>query len=133
MDTSGNGPKGKKECPKCHYQDYPESFPVVTGRLRLEEGGDTFYLKKGENVLGRDATSGTADIKLSTDEYMSRRHAIIEALPLPGGDYEHRLKEAGSLNALLLNGKEVGRGETLALQPGDRLTLGRTTVTFERL
>jgi pSer/pThr/pTyr-binding forkhead associated (FHA) protein len=107
------------------------SRPTSLGRLRLEETGNTFDLKEGRNVLGRIADTGTADIRISTDEYMSRRHIAIDAVKLPTGGYEHLLIEIGSLNPTLLNGEQIGRGDILVLSQGDKLTLGKTIVIFE--
>lgn len=104
---------------------------LLIGRLRLVSSDKMFDLKEGENVIGRIATSGDADIKLSNDEYMSRRHVRIDVVKKRMG-FEHRLVEINSKNPILLNGTSIPRNEILVLNFGDKLVLGKTEVVFEK-
>ena len=143
------------ECPKCHFKanvsvyqggaqarggqgagDMPTqlvfapSTSVDVGQIRVLSTDEVQYLKVGSQVIGRRAESGTADIKISNDKYMSRRHVQIDVFK-KGLGYEHRLIEIGSTNLPKLNGKELKRGDILKLKFGDVLTLGNTDIRLE--
>ena len=142
------------ECPSCHFKakvnvyqagtsakgghgdDDPTVLPGAKracadpGSLRVSATGETFALKTGTNIIGRIAQSGTADLKISTDPYMSRQHLRIDVVSGATG-MEHRLVEMGSKNVIQLNGSPIGRGDVLRLHFGDRLLLGQTEVVLE--
>lgn len=143
------------ECPKCHFKanasvyqsgalarggqgadDMPTqlvfapSTSVDVGQIRVLSTDEVQYLKVGSQVIGRRAETGTADIKISNDRYMSRRHIQIDVIK-KGFGYEHRLIEIGSTNLPKLNGTELQRGDILKLKFGDVLTLGNTEIRLE--
>lgn len=143
------------ECPKCHFKAnasvYQQGAPArgaqgadktdtqlvippatarYIGQIRVKSTGEVQWLKEGVNVIGRRAVTGTADIQISNDHYMSRRHARIDVVPKNGG-YEHRLVEINSTNVVILNGKPINRGDILVLKFNDILTLGQTDIIFE--
>ena len=105
------------------------SFNGIGGLLVIETG-EYYPLGQGSNVIGRRAKSGTADIKLSDDKYMSRRHVEIDVTKDQFGRYTHRVIEINSTNILKLNGQPVDRGKLLILHLDDELTLGTTRVRF---
>jgi hypothetical protein len=118
----GYGPGGATVIPPSKQADKRKGY------LRIGSGsGKEFALKEGENMIGR---SETADIVISSDEYVSRRHVIIEGVAKAQG-CEYRLKEINCKNPVVLNGNVVGRGDVIVLETGDKLTLGRTEVYFE--
>lgn len=94
-------------------------------------------LKKGRNTIGRFAMkTGTADVQLknddgSVDRYMSRSHAYI-TIKEGGSGLEHHLEPASPKNMIKVNGTPLDDGDVIALQWGDRLTFGHTTVLFQR-
>lgn len=100
------------------------------GQIRVVSGNQVCQLKVGTNVIGRIARSGTADIQITHDEYMSRRHLQIDVVNTDYG-YEHRLIEINSKNVIILNGKKIDRGDVLKLKFGDRMILGKTEIVFE--
>lgn len=85
----------------------------------------------GTNIIGRVAKTGDADLKISTDPYMSRRHLRIDVIEGPMG-IEHRLVEIGAKNNILLNGSPINRQDILVLSFGDILVLGQTKVSLEK-
>lgn len=101
-----------------------------TGQIRVIGGDQTCKLKAGTNIIGRIAKSGTADIQITHDEYMSRRHLQIDIVKTQYG-YEHRLVEINSKNIIVLNGAKIERGDILKLKFGDRMILGKTEVILE--
>lgn len=143
------------ECPKCHFKANvsvyqngsrargaqgsddmdtqivtPPPSTIDIGQIRVVDTGEVQWLKPGRNVIGRRASTGTADIKISTDMYMSRRHVQIDVVRNISG-YEHRLVEINSKNIVKLNGKPIHRGDILKLKFGDILTLGTTDIILE--
>ena len=143
------------ECPKCHFKanasvyqsgsqargghgadEMPTQLVFAPrsstdiGQIRVISTNEIQWLKVGNNVIGRRASTGTADIKISNDMYMSRRHVQIDVVKKPMG-YEHRLVEIGSTNIIELNHKSINRGDIIVLKFGDILTLGKTDIRLE--
>lgn len=106
------------------------SSAAKVGQIRVKSTGEIQYLKEGRNIIGRRAQSGNADIKISNDRYMSRRHIAIDVVP-KGNGYEHLLVEIGSTNLPWLNKRKLQRNDILILKFGDVITLGQTDVIFE--
>ena len=88
----------------------------------LEIDGRREPLTKAVTVLGRDAA---ADITLD-DPGVSRRHAEVR-ITHDGPHLQVILRDLGSTNGSYLNGEQVGSEE---LRNNDRLTMGRTHLTF---
>ena len=143
------------ECPKCHFKanvsvyqrglqargghgadDMPTqlvfapSTSIDIGQIRVLATNEIQYLKIGSQIIGRRAQSGNADIKISNDIYMSRRHVQIDVVK-KADSYEHHLVEIGSTNIVKLNGKPIKRNDILKLKFGDVLTLGNTDIRLE--
>ncbi|MBD5270470.1 MAG: FHA domain-containing protein [Bacteroides sp.] len=143
------------ECPKCHFKanasvyqsgsqargvqgfdDMPTQLvmPPATGKdigqIRVKSTNEIQFLKPGRNIIGRRAQTGTADIKISTDMYMSRQHVLIDVVK-KGTGYEHHLVEINSKNIVKLNGSPIHRGDILILNFGDTMTLGTTDIILE--
>ena len=143
------------ECPKCHFKanasvyqsgsqargghgadEMPTQLVFAPrsstdiGQIRVISTNEIQWLKPGNNVIGRRASTSTADIKISNDMYMSRRHVQIDVIKKPMG-YEHRLVEIGSTNIIKLNHRPINRGDIIVLNFGDVLTLGKTDIRLE--
>ena len=100
------------------------------GQIRVATTNQRCPLKMGTNVIGRIAQSGKADIQITQDPYMSRRHLQIDVIKTSQG-MEHRLVEINSKNIIVLNDKPIQRNDILNLKFGDKLTLGTTDIYFE--
>ena len=143
------------ECPKCHFKAnasvyqsgaqargaqgaddmqtqlvIPPRSAYDIGQIRVISTNEIQFLKAGQNIIGRRANTGTADIKISTDMYMSRQHVRIDVIK-KGAGYEHRLVEINSKNIVKLNGKPINRGDILIVKFGDTMTLGTTDIVLE--
>ena len=101
-----------------------------TGQIRVGTTNQRCPLKMGSNVIGRIAKTGKADIQITHDEYMSRRHVQIDVVKGAHG-IEHRLVEINSKNIVVLNGSPIQRNDILQLKFGDCLTLGKTDIYLE--
>ena len=100
------------------------------GQIYVSTTGQRCPLKMGTNVIGRLAQSGNADIQITQDQYMSRRHLQIDVVKTNYG-IEHHLVEINSKNIIILNDKPIQRGDILKLKFGDKLRLGRTDIYLE--
>ncbi|MDE6408841.1 MAG: FHA domain-containing protein [Muribaculaceae bacterium] len=143
------------ECPKCHFKAtanvykggkqargaygademptqliIPPKTVADIGQIRVKDTNEIQFLKEGKNIIGRRAKTGTADIKISTDMYMSRQHVLIDVVK-KGNGYEHHLVEINSKNIVKLNGKPINRGDILILKFGDSMILGTTEIILE--
>ncbi|WP_200208939.1 DUF3662 and FHA domain-containing protein [Micromonospora sp. NBC_00898] len=87
--------------------------------VRLVSGdGRTYPLQMGSTVIGR---GDQANLRLP-DVGISRRHARLD---FDGGQVV--LTDLGSTNGTMVNGQRVS---AVALNPGDMIQLGTTTLTF---
>jgi hypothetical protein len=111
----GYGPYGQ--------QGYPGGGPPMGGgparNARLvSNDGRTYPLSVGSTVIGR---GDQANLRLP-DVGISRRHARLD---FDGGQVV--LTDLGSTNGTSVNGQRVS---AVALNPGDMIQLGTTTLTF---
>jgi FHA domain len=92
------------------------------GYLELWEpsGPRLVPLGDGPVVVGKSAQS---NVRVESDPTMSRAHAVFERL---GSVWS--LRDLGSKNGTLVNGRSVGGQQ--ALHDGDEIRLGRTRVVF---
>lgn len=100
------------------------SAEAVRSRLVLPDGR-TVELGDKPVVIGRLPDSGL----VLADPNVSRYHAEVRPAPAGGGtDYE--VADMGSTNGTKVNGVAVTGAE--ALRDGDAITVGATTIRFER-
>lgn len=93
-----------------------------TGGPWIDVSGRRHELRTAVTTLGRD---NSADIVVD-DPGVSRRHAELR-ITHDGPHLQVFVRDLGSTNGTYLNGDQVGNEQ---LQEGDRLTIGRSTVTF---
>ena len=155
VTNSKNEPEKRFSCPKCGKR-----IVVPFYRLKVEDGetqldgnpvaqstqlgdanlqqschlicnGVEYPLPIGRNVVGRKASSSSADIQIETlDKFMSREHMIINVRRLPDGGIKvdvsnHKNKNSTRINDLLLQS-----GDAIVLHDGDKLQAGSTVMTF---
>ena len=97
-----------------------EQGPAELVMIVKGKRGRAFPLTNERVVIGRLADS---DVPL-TDPGVSRRHAEVRH---ENGDYV--LVDLGSTNGTMVNESQVGER---TLEPGDRITIGRTVLEFRR-
>lgn len=88
----------------------------------LDIDGDRQQLQTAVTSLGRDSSAGI----VVDDPGVSRKHAEIR-VSHDGPHLQVLIRDAGSTNGTYLNGDQIGTEE---LTDGDRITIGRTTITF---
>jgi hypothetical protein len=93
----------------------------------------SFDLKTGKNIIGRKS-SVSVDIPIdTTDDYMSRRHCIIEVVKKLEGNYDFLLSDYKALNGTFINGiakKRLKTEDIILLNDGDTVQLGMTKMVF---
>ncbi|MEP7161631.1 MAG: FHA domain-containing protein, partial [Dermatophilaceae bacterium] len=117
-------PSGAGAPPRPSYpvqSEPPASFVDPAERPWLELHGDHYPLLGPRTVLGRD--SG-ADVTID-DAGVSRRHAEIR-VTRDGPHYAVTIRDLNSTNGTYVNGDRV---DSHRLADGDRLTLGRSTLS----
>jgi pSer/pThr/pTyr-binding forkhead associated (FHA) protein len=95
-------------------------------KLVVEQGklaGYGFDLERSEIVIGRGQQ---CDIVLD-EHQVSRQHARLQQTP-----QGWMLLDLGSTNGTEVNGRQLKAHEPYALQPGDRVTLGNSTLVLQQ-
>ena len=119
-DQGGYGQQGGYDQGGYDQGGYPPHGGGQAGRnIRLVSGdGRTYPLQIGSTVIGR---GDQANLRLP-DVGISRRHARLD---FDGSQVV--LTDLGSTNGTMVNGQRVS---AVALNPGDMIQLGTTTLTF---
>lgn len=139
VTDTGDG-KEKTVYPEDRAGDMEKTVPVtggnfVLGRLRVV-GLDIppFLLRPGRNVIGRAASSSSADIQIPAGENrrMSREHLVIEVKKISGKGFVHYVSLCKEKqNATFLNEERIEFGDCLVLKDRDVLRLPDATLRFE--
>ena len=87
-------------------------------------------LQEGVYTLGRKDVTCPSDIEFS-DKEMSRRSVLLEVIKKEDGFY-YRLTVKKALNPVLHNNKELEEQESVYLNFGDAIQLGRTVINFKK-
>ncbi|MBD3784978.1 MAG: FHA domain-containing protein, partial [Micrococcales bacterium] len=88
----------------------------------LDVDGERYPLMGAMTILGRD---DSADIILD-DPGISRRHSELR-VTTDGPHFVTSVRDLGSTNGTFVNGERI---TSTHLEDGDRITVGRTSITF---
>ena len=98
----------------------------------LQFGGVSYPLEEGQNIVGRKATTSTANVQIETaDRYMSRQHCRITVTTLPDGTKKAVLSNYQNKNQTTIDGQSIETGDAIRLTDGNSITMGHTTVYFK--
>ena len=101
-------------------------------RASLQYGGISYPLEEGQNIVGRKATTSTANVQIETaDRYMSRQHCSITVTTLPDGTKKAVLSNYQNKNQTNIDGQSIESGDAIRLTDGNSITMGHTTITFK--
>lgn len=92
---------------------------------------EEYDLNSGFNVVGRYDPENQSEVAISGDDSISRRSVRIDVLS-DHGDVECILRVLNSYNPIIVNGREIHRGEECYLRFGDTILLGHTKLKLER-
>lgn len=90
-----------------------------------------YQLKDGKNVVGRFDESMVSDIAIKGDSSMSRQSVEIEVDHHDKG-YSFKLTVINSTNPVLHNNKPLAVGDSISLNFGDSIILGKTKFRFDK-
>lgn len=103
-----------------------------TAKASLVFGGVSYPLEEGQNIVGRKATTSTANVQIETaDRYMSRQHCSITVTTLPDGTKKAVLSNYQNKNQTTIDGQSIETGDAIRLTDGNSITMGHTTITFK--
>ncbi len=112
-----------------------ESVQMYEGRLVMLRYGlfnKNFALRQGRNIIGRYDEDAPSDISVKNDSNMSRRSVEIDVSYTDRG-YMFRLTVLNATNPVLHNDKPLMRGESVSLNFGDSIVMGKTRFRFEKI
>lgn len=139
---------GKKEfnCPACKGKislvvrektmvvDSVDTVAMLKGKLVLLRRGwlnKDFHLGEGSYTVGRYDESEMSDISIKNDSGISRRSIRIN-VSLTTKGYVFKLTVLKATNPVLHNDFPLSLGESVSLNFGDTITLGKTRFRFEK-
>lgn len=108
------------------------------GKLLLLRTGwynKEFKLRTGSNIIGRYDSSSAgaiADIAIKDDPSMSRRSVDINVSYDDMGGFRFDLTVLKATNPVLINHLPVGMGESVSLNYGDSIIMGKTQFRFDK-
>lgn len=103
------------------------------GKLVDVASGRCYPLSAGMNIVGRQATTSTAAVQITTDDrHMSRSHAKIEVKTFPDGEAICYLSNSENKNPTYVNNRLVENADRIILQNGDMLKFGTVNIKFEK-
>ncbi len=110
----------------------PSPQPRQQRQPSLLFNGVSYPLRTGNNIVGRQASTSQATVQIATiDRFMSRSHVTITVSQFPDGTGKAVLSNYHNKNMTWINGTPIQMGEGIVLSPGDRITMGETTVEFQ--
>jgi DNA-directed RNA polymerase subunit M/transcription elongation factor TFIIS len=113
---------------KCYR---PGKLVFTESDARWLENTKEYVLQRGINTLGRKSSNSTSSIQFpAEDEFMSRKHAVVEVIMREDATFAHRLSDGGSKNGVFHNGDRLEADEIINLMHGDTVRLGHTTFKF---
>ena len=111
-----------------------EQLQLYRGKLILLRKGwlnKDFHLSEGKNIVGRYDESANCDIAIKNDTSMSRRSVEIEVVRTEKG-FTFKLTVLKATNPVLHNGNPLIAGESVSLNFGDSIVLGKTKFRFDK-
>lgn len=104
------------------------------GKLTLLRRGwlnKEYRLTRGKYIIGREDYEYPSDISIRKDESVSRRSVMIEVQQTPKG-FTFKLTVLKATNPVMHNNMPLMPGESISLNFGDSITMGRTRFRFDK-
>lgn len=97
----------------------------------------SFELKEGRNIIGRPTSFFSPEVSID-DEYVSRRHAVINVILNQFNVYEYYIADneevndgKASKNGTYVNGKAERISDPIRLIDGDTIQIGKTKLVLK--
>lgn len=111
-----------------------DSIMLTKGKLTLLRRGwlnKDYPLGLGTHTIGRFDSEQMSDISIKNDSSMSRRSIKIDVVQSPKG-FLFKLTVLKATNPVLHNNVALSTGETVSLNFGDGIVLGKTRFRFDK-
>lgn len=128
------GKIGLEVRPKTKWITVTEQLQHYKGKLTLLKRGwlnKDYSLKVGKNIIGRYDDTLQSDISIKNDSSMSRRSIEIEVCETLKG-YMFKLTVLNATNPVVHNNNILKTGDSIALNFGDIIILGKTRFRFDK-
>lgn len=101
------------------------------GKVFIICEGKRYVLQEGRNIVGRKATTSTANVQLDVaDLYMSRHNAVVNVRK--DGDYLLvTISNHKNQNPIKVGALQLMDGDIVVLGDGDIFTMGKTIMTLK--
>ncbi len=102
------------------------------GYIVLMGSDKKYQLELGRNLIGRMASSSTANIQIdTTDRTMSRAHSIIEVIKLESsGKHIYHFFNSNNKNETFVNDQKVENDDKFVLNGGEKIKMGGVIISF---
>ncbi|MGI6109872.1 MAG: FHA domain-containing protein [Eubacteriaceae bacterium] len=129
MKKSGGKVSGRDSSGHADIAPWPESQTIQEPiRLMLSGNGLCHKLNSWQTIGTDEKLSRIVLENNEPNSYVSGRHCTITRI---GAEYF--LEDAGSQNGTYLNGRRIGLGRQIKLEPGDELMLANVKFKVEAL
>ena len=115
----------------------PVAQATQIGNANMQESchltcnGKDYPLPIGRNVVGRKASTSSADVQVETDDkFMSREHMVINVRRLPDGGIKVDVSNYKNKNSTRVNDLLLQSGDAIVLHDGDTIQMGSTIMAF---
>lgn len=115
---------------KSHSRPKLRESLYITRKKMFGLVSERYKLRVGETIIGREDDELRSDIGLTGDSSISRRSISINIVADEYG-FDYVLKVLNASNPVLLNGKQIFKGEKEFLELGDVITIGHTNLKFD--
>lgn len=101
------------------------------GKAFIVCDGRKYELREGDNIVGRKASTTTADVQLAvTDRYISRLNAIVKVRKT-GGNLLVTIANYKNQNPIKVGAVTLLNDDELVLENGNEFTMGQTKMTLK--
>ena len=135
-DVKSNNPSNNTQDDKPNVTDDSRVKDYNLDNARLVQlrklGANKYYpLRTGENTVGRSDAQLPSDISIPSDKTMSRRSAVIQIEKAEKG-FMFKFTVLKATNVVLHNNRPLQENESIYLNYGDSIVLGKTHFIFEK-
>lgn len=113
-----------------------DSPDIAAGCGYLLFAGRKYPLREGVNIIGREADMSDSGVQIETDKlYMSRRHFVIEQIPLKNNRTKYVIRDIRddakiAKQPTLVSGEALAQEDRIVLRVGDVIEVGEVNMKF---
>ena len=123
--------KTQKEKTETNIKNKQEPI-IKPGLIKLSGSSMTFNLVQGQNIIGRNASSSNATIKIQPEnKRLSREHLVIDVHKRANGYVHMASLYKEQVNTTSINNEQLHFGDSIILNDGDIINLPDVNLTFK--